>query len=149
METRFWNCKITVECDLVWLSPMKANLQNGWISLPIILSESRKHQFSAIITHELEPEIYSIKGLNAFLKNCWSQSSSIHINWMEILLALGLVKTIQWINLKIKKQHYCFVKVSYPIWDKRTTWNQQEFAFSQIELYELSSRLISELDINR
>jgi hypothetical protein len=35
-----------------------------------MLSESRKHQFSAIITHELEPEIYSIKGLNAFLKNC-------------------------------------------------------------------------------
>jgi hypothetical protein len=38
---------------------------------------------------------------------------------MEILLALGLVKTIQWINLKIKKQHYCFVKVSYPIWTSK------------------------------
>jgi alanine racemase len=39
--------------------------------------------FSAIITHELEPEIYSIKGLNAFLKIAEAKKLNISYIWLQ------------------------------------------------------------------
>jgi len=44
------------------------SLKNNGIQLPIMVLNPESTSFEAIIQHELEPEIYSLKGLNAFLK---------------------------------------------------------------------------------
>ncbi len=43
-------------------------LKNAGISIPIMVMNPESTSFSAIINHHLEPEIYSLKGLKAFLK---------------------------------------------------------------------------------
>lgn len=42
------------------------SLKNGGIKLPIMVLNPESTSFSSIIQYQLEPEIYSIKGLNAF-----------------------------------------------------------------------------------
>ena len=44
------------------------SLKNGGIKLPIMVLNPESTSFSAIIQYGLEPEIYSLKGLHAFLK---------------------------------------------------------------------------------
>ena len=44
------------------------SLRLAGIDLPIMVLNPESTSFPAIIQHQLEPEIYSIKGLNAFLK---------------------------------------------------------------------------------
>ena len=44
------------------------SLKSNGIQLPIMVLNPESTSFEAIIQHELEPEIYSLKGLNAFLK---------------------------------------------------------------------------------
>ena len=44
------------------------SLKNAGIILPIMVLNPETTSFFAIIQHHLEPEIYSLKGLNAFLK---------------------------------------------------------------------------------
>ena len=44
------------------------SLKNAGITVPIMVLNPETTSFSAIIQHHLEPEIYSIKGLKAFLK---------------------------------------------------------------------------------
>jgi alanine racemase len=43
-------------------------LKNAGIKLPIMVLNPESTSFSAIIQHHLEPEIYSLKGLNSFLQ---------------------------------------------------------------------------------
>ncbi len=43
-------------------------LKSNGITLPIMVLNPETTSFEALIQHQLEPEIYSIKGLNAFLK---------------------------------------------------------------------------------
>ena len=43
-------------------------LKNAGIRLPIMVLNPESTSFSTIIQHQLEPEIYSLKGLHAFLK---------------------------------------------------------------------------------
>ena len=44
------------------------SLKNAGIELPIMVLNPENTSFAAIIQHQLEPEIYSIKGLSAFIK---------------------------------------------------------------------------------
>ena len=44
------------------------SLKTAGIKLPIMVLNPENTSFPAIIQHQLEPEIYSLKGLNAFLK---------------------------------------------------------------------------------
>lgn len=44
------------------------SLKSAGITVPIMVMNPETTSFSAIIQHQLEPEIYSIKGLKAFLK---------------------------------------------------------------------------------
>ncbi len=44
------------------------SLKTAGIDLPIMVMNPETTSFPAIIQHHLEPEIYSLKGLNAFLK---------------------------------------------------------------------------------
>src|SRR5690606_27690026 len=58
------------------------SLKNGGINLPVMVLNPESTSFSSIIQYQLEPEIYSIKGLNAFLKMAKEKNLShfpIHI----------------------------------------------------------------------
>jgi alanine racemase len=44
------------------------SLKNAGITIPIMVLNPESTSFDAIINHQLEPEIYSIKGLKAFIK---------------------------------------------------------------------------------
>jgi alanine racemase len=108
--------------------------------------------FSSIIQHQLEPEIYSIKGLKAFLKIAEQKKLKhfpIHIKLDTGMHRLGfqennlleLIKTLQGNETVKVKSILSHMATSDDL-------SHQEFAISQIELFEnLSSQLISALKI--
>ncbi len=83
------------------------SLKNAGIDLPIMVLNPENTSFSAIIQHQLEPEIYSIKGLNAFLKIAESkklQHFPIHIKLDTGMHRLGFEEeTIDELIAKLKE----------------------------------------------
>jgi alanine racemase len=128
------------------------SLKNAGISVPIMVLNPETTSFSSIIQHHIEPEIYSIKGLKAFLKIAEQKKLKdfpIHIKLDTGMHRLGfqennlseLIKTLQGNET---------VKVKSILTHMATSDElvHQEFAISQIKLFEkLSSQLISELKI--
>jgi alanine racemase len=129
------------------------SLKNGGIELPIMVLNPETTSFLAIIQHQLEPEIYSIKGLKAFLKIAEQNKLKhfpIHIKLDTGMHRLGfeehnleeLISTLQ-ANVTVE------VKSILSHMATSDGLEHQEFALHQIDLFEkLSSKLISELKIN-
>lgn len=129
------------------------SLKNGGIELPIMVLNPETTSFLAIIQHQLEPEIYSIKGLKAFLKIAEQNKLKhfpIHIKLDTGMHRLGfeehnleeLISTLQG-NVTVE------VKSILSHMATSDGLEHQEFALHQIDLFEkLSSKLISELKIN-
>lgn len=128
------------------------SLKNAGISVPIMVLNPETTSFSSIIQHQLEPEIYSIKGLKAFLKIAEQKKLNhfpIHIKLDTGMHRLGfqennileLIKTLQGNETVKVKSILSHMATSDDL-------SHQEFAISQIELFEnLSSQLISALKI--
>ena len=128
------------------------SLKNAGISVPIMVLNPETTSFSSIIQHQLEPEIYSIKGLKAFLKIAEQKKLNhfpIHIKLDTGMHRLGfqennlpeLIKTLQGNETVKVKSILSHMATSDDL-------AHQEFAISQIELFEnLSSQLISALKI--
>jgi alanine racemase len=128
------------------------SLKNAGISVPIMVLNPETTSFSSIIQHQLEPEIYSIKGLKAFLKIAEQKKLKhfpIHIKLDTGMHRLGfqennlpeLIKTLQGNETVKVKSILSHMATSDDL-------AHQEFAISQIELFEnLSSQLISALKI--
>ena len=129
------------------------SLKNAGITVPIMVLNPETTSFPAIIQHQLEPEIYSIKGLKAFLKIAEQKDLKnfpIHIKLDTGMHRLGfeepnleeLIATLQGNQSVVVKSILSHMATSDDL-------KHQEFAFSQINLFEkLSSRLLSELNIN-
>lgn len=128
-------------------------LKNSGIRLPIMVLNPESTSFEAIIQHHLEPEIYSIKGLKAFLKIAEKKKIvhfPIHIKLDTGMHRLGFEE--EQIDdliavLKVNKS----IKVKSILSHMATSDDKQhyEFALSQIELFKkLSSKLMHELGIN-
>ena len=129
------------------------SLKNAGISLPIMVLNPETTSFQAIIQHQLEPEIYSIKGLNAFLKIAESKNLNhfpIHIKLDTGMHRLGFQENdLPELITKLKENKSVKVKSILSHLATSDDLNHQEFTISQIELFEkLSSNLISELKIN-
>ena len=129
------------------------SLKNAGITLPIMVMNPENTSFSAIIQHNLEPEIYSIKGLNAFLKIAEAKKLKhfpIHIKLDTGMHRLGFqAENLDELISKLKENKTVEVKSVLSHLATSDDLNQQDFAFSQIELFEeLSSKFISELNIN-
>jgi alanine racemase len=142
-----------VDCLGVAFADEGISLKSAGISLPIMVMNPENTSFSAIIQHDLEPEIYSIKGLNAFLKIAETkklQQFPIHIKLDTGMHRLGFQENdLDELISKLKNNKTVFVKSILSHLATSDDLNQQEFAFSQIELFEvLSSKLMSELSIN-
>lgn len=128
------------------------SLKNAGISVPIMVLNPETTSFSSIIQHQLEPEIYSIKGLKAFLKIAEQKKLKhfpIHIKLDTGMHRLGfqennlpeLIKTLQGNETVKVKSILSHMATSDDLAHK-------EFAISQIELFEkLSSQLMTELKI--
>lgn len=129
------------------------SLKNAGIKLPIMVLNPETTSFSAIIQHQLEPEIYSIKGLNAFLqiaKQRGLKNFPIHIKLDTGMHRLGFQEAdLHELIAKLKETKVLEVKSILSHLATSDDLKHNEFTLSQISLFEkLSSTLQKELKIN-
>ncbi|HRA71595.1 MAG TPA: bifunctional UDP-N-acetylmuramoyl-tripeptide:D-alanyl-D-alanine ligase/alanine racemase [Flavobacterium sp.] len=128
------------------------SLKNAGISLPIMVLNPETTSFSAIIQYKLEPEIYSLKGLNAFLKiaeNRKLKHFPIHIKLDTGMHRLGFEEeNLDELIAILKENKFVTVKSILSHMATSDDLEHQDFAHSQLNLFEkLSSKLMTELQI--
>lgn len=129
------------------------SLKNGGIKLPIMVLNPESTSFPSIIQYQLEPEIYSIKGLKAFLKIAEERKLKnfpIHIKLDTGMHRLGFEEnTLNELIETLKGNSTVKVKSVLSHLATSDELKHFDFVISQINLFDkLSSKLISELDIN-
>lgn len=125
-------------------------LKSNGIQLPIMVLNPETTSFDAIIQHQLEPEIYSLRGLNSFLKIAkqkFLKDFPIHIKFDTGMHRLGFEEEHLEELITILKSTKT-VKVKSILSHMATSDDLQhnKFGLLQIERFnKLSSRLIEEL----
>jgi Alr-MurF fusion protein len=128
-------------------------LKNAGIETKIMVLNPENSSFASIIQHQLEPEIYSIKGLLAFLKIAEQKvlsSFPIHIKLDTGMHRLGFEEEHLDELISILKGNKT-VEIKSILSHMATSDDGKHyvFAMSQIALFEkLSARLMTELNIN-
>lgn len=127
-------------------------LKQAGIRLPIMVLNPESTSFSAIIQHQLEPEIYSLKGLRSFLKIAEQKKLKhfpIHIKLDTGMHRLGFEKnTIEELIAILKANTHVRVKSILSHLATSDDMRHKAFVESQITLFDaLSSQLMKELDI--
>ena len=128
------------------------SLKSAGISVPIMVMNPEVTSFSAIIQHQLEPEIYSIKGLKAFLKITEQKKLKnfpIHIKIDTGMHRLGFEEENLTELISILQGNET-VQIKSVLSHMATSDDLEHHAFakSQIVLFEkLSTQLISALKI--
>lgn len=128
------------------------SLKNGGINLPIMVLNPENTSFSAIILHQLEPEIYCLKGLYAFLKIAKQKNLKhfpIHIKFDTGMHRLGFEEnTLDELIAALKGNSNVKIKSILSHLATSDDLEHMDFAHSQINLFEkVSSKLMSELQI--
>ena len=129
------------------------SLKNGGIKLPIMVLNPESTSFASIIQYQLEPEIYTIKGLNAFLKIAREKNLKdfpIHIKLDTGMHRLGFEEnTIDELIAALKGNSTVRIQSILSHMATSDDRNHYEFALSQIRLFEkLSSKLMNELGVS-
>ena len=127
-------------------------LKNSGIKLPIMVLNPETTSFLSIIQNNLEPEIYSIKGLNAFLKIAEQKKLEhfpIHIKLDTGMHRLGFEeKDIDQLIFTLKENKSVQVKSILSHMATSDDLKHKDFALYQIHLFDkLSSKMINELHI--
>jgi len=129
------------------------SLKSNGIQLPIMVLNPESTSFEAIIQHQLEPEIYSLKGLNAFLKIARQKHLKhfpIHIKIDTGMHRLGFdeIHLEELISI-LKNSKTIQVKSILSHMATSDDLAHNEFALEQIEKFNRISNYISkELEIN-
>lgn len=128
------------------------SLKNAGIQLPIMVLNPESTSFSAIIQHQLEPEIYSLKGLQAFLKIAEQKNLNlfpIHIKLDTGMHRLGCESNaLEELITVLKGNKHIAVKSILSHMATSDARDHKEFSLSQIRLFEeMSSKLMRELSI--
>lgn len=128
------------------------NLRSGGIHLPIMVLNPETTSFSAIIQHQLEPEIYTIKGLNAFLKIAEHKKLRhypIHIKLDTGMHRLGFSEeNLDELIAALKDNKSVLVKSILSHLATSDDPEQADFVLFQINLFEkLTSRITTALHI--
>ncbi|TDE05906.1 bifunctional UDP-N-acetylmuramoyl-tripeptide:D-alanyl-D-alanine ligase/alanine racemase [Flavobacterium sandaracinum] len=128
------------------------SLKNGGVQVPIMVLNPENTSFAAIIQHQLEPEIYCLKGLHAFLKIAKQKNLEqfpIHIKFDTGMHRLGFEEnTIEELITTLKGNNTVQIKSILSHLATSDDLEHMDFAHSQIALFEkLSTRLMSELHI--
>jgi alanine racemase len=129
------------------------SLKMGGIKSPIMVLNPENTSFRAIIQHELEPEIYCLKGLNAFLKITEEKKLKkypIHIKLDTGMHRLGFQEhDLPSLISTLKNTPSIKVKSILSHLATSDDLENQDFARAQIELFEkLSKSIMNELNIN-
>jgi len=129
------------------------SLKMAGIRLPIMVLNPESTSFSAIIQHQLEPEIYSLKGLNAFLKIAEQKKLKnfpIHIKLDTGMHRLGFeANTLDDLIATLKGNQTVKVKSILSHLATSDDLQHKDFVAYQINLFEkLSSQLLTELNIS-
>lgn len=128
------------------------DLRNHGIRLPIMVLNPETSSFKTMIQNNLEPEIYSLKGLDAFLKIAKQKDLKefpIHIKIDSGMHRLGF-EEIQMDELiaTLKENKNIYVKSILSHMATSDSFEHHDFALSQIEVFEkLSHRIMLELNI--
>ena len=128
------------------------SLKNDGIQLPIMVLNPETTSFSAIIQHQLEPEIYSLKGLRAFLKIAAQKKLKnfpIHIKLDTGMHRLGFEEeNLDELISILKDTKSVVVKSILSHLATSDNLQHHDFTISQINLFEkLSSKLMRDLNI--
>ena len=129
------------------------SLKNGGIHLPIMVLNPENTSFSAIIQYQLEPEIYCLKGLHAFLKIAKHKNLKhfpIHIKLDTGMHRLGFEEdTIEELIVTLKGNDTVEIKSILSHLATSDDLKHRDFTVSQIQLFDkLSSKIVAELGIN-
>ena len=128
------------------------SLKNAGINVPIMVLNPETTSFAAIIQHQLEPEIYSFKGLKAFLKIAEQKKLKrfpIHIKIDTGMHRLGFEEeNISELIQVLKTNETVEIKSILSHMATSDDLKQDAFSKLQIALFEkLSMRIVSELNI--
>ena len=128
------------------------SLKNAGIQLPIMVLNPEATSFSAIIHHQLEPEIYSMKGLKAFLKIAEqkkAQQFPIHIKLDTGMHRLGFeANAIPELIATLKGNPRVVVKSILSHMATSDAEEHKAFSITQIRLFDdLSNQVIQALNI--
>jgi Alr-MurF fusion protein len=128
------------------------SLKNAGIKLPIMVLNPETTSFSSIIQYHLEPEIYSLKGLNAFLQlaeNRKLKHYPIHIKLDTGMHRLGFEEgNLDELIAILKGNKFVTVKSVLSHLATSDDMQHQDFTNFQIALFEkLSSKFMAELHI--
>lgn len=127
-------------------------LKNAGIALPIMVLNPENTSFAAIIQHKLEPEIYSIKGLSAFIRIAEQKKLKnypIHLKLDTGMHRLGFQgNNLEELIFTLKSNDSVEVKSILSHMATSDDPKHKAFSLSQIDLFEkLSSKLMSALKI--
>lgn len=127
-------------------------LRNNGIKLPIMVMNPETSSFASLIQYRLEPEIYSLKSLQAFLKIAKSRKLTdypIHLKIDTGMHRLGFEEEqLGELISTLKNNRLISVKSILSHLATSDDLEQSEFVLSQISLFEkLSSQLMTELNI--
>ena len=128
------------------------SLKNAGIRVPIMVLNPETTSFTAIIQHHLEPEIYSVKGLKAFLKIAEQKKLKhfpIHIKIDTGMHRLGFEEdNLDDLNQILKGNETVQIKSILSHMATSDDLNHDAFSKSQIALFEkLSTQIQTELNI--
>jgi alanine racemase len=128
------------------------SLKNAGIRVPIMVLNPETTSFAAIIQHHLEPEIYSVKGLKAFLKIAEQKKLNhfpIHIKIDTGMHRLGFEEeNLEDLIQILKGNETVQIKSILSHMATSDDLNHDAFSKSQIALFEkLSTKIQTELNI--
>ncbi|WP_396140124.1 bifunctional UDP-N-acetylmuramoyl-tripeptide:D-alanyl-D-alanine ligase/alanine racemase [Flavobacterium sp.] len=128
------------------------SLKNAGIRVPIMVLNPETTSFAAIIQHHLEPEIYSVKGLKAFLKIAEQKKLKhfpIHIKIDTGMHRLGFEEdNLEDLIQILKGNETVQIKSILSHMATSDDLNHDTFSKSQIALFEkLSTKIQTELNI--
>lgn len=129
------------------------SLKTAGISLPIMVMNPESTSFASIIQYELEPEIYSLKGLEAFLGMAAEkklENYPIHIKLDTGMHRLGFEENqLAELARILKSSKSVRVKSVLSHMATSDDLRHHAFALAQIALFEkMSSLLVAELGID-
>ena len=128
------------------------SLRTAGIDLPIMVMNPESTSFASIIQHQLEPEMYSFKGLNAFLKLAEQKKLKkfpIHIKLDTGMHRLGFEEeNVAELISKLKDNPTVELKSILSHLATSDDMNHLDFTLSQIKLFKkLASQICEELQI--
>lgn len=114
-------------------------LRKAGIKVPIMVLNPENSSFNAMIAYDLEPEIYSITGLNAFLKVAQQRNISsypIHLKMDTGMHRLGFQKNdLEVLSEILKNNNFIFIKSIFSHLAASDDLTFKDFTLNQIHLY--------------